>query len=69
MTALPAQLVAAIDSARRRGQNYDEVVEAVRQHGVPVYQVEQVLARYRKIKDRHGRTREEINLGDPEEAT
>jgi hypothetical protein len=65
--ALDVKVLDAIDHARRRGLNYDQVVAAVQHHGVPAHEVEGVIAEYRNVVDEKGRRREQVNLGDPAE--
>jgi hypothetical protein len=45
-----------------------EVVDVVHKAGgVPLHEVEDVLQQYRQVLDRHGRRRDQVNLGDPAE--
>jgi hypothetical protein len=64
---LTDQIIGLVDTARSQGRNYDEVVQLVHEHGVPVHEVEPVLDEYRAVVDSRGRRRDQVNPGDPAE--
>ena len=61
------QLIEFIDTLRRKGNDYSEVVAELQEQGYKPAHVKLILDEYGATKLPDGRRRDQVNLGDPAE--